>query len=431
MLRKSISVLALVATAAACSAANEPLDPPSEGVNETTEEVAGDTFTYYIVTRQDLRKCAYPMCGGWFVKRVNRALTKCADGKWNKDCHMVDLDLSALGVSDETASEFRNGSFGMGHGLVRGTLQKVGMADTLIASEAWVGAADSKPVGTTYRVTSSGIQCITYPCPSFEERKLNAYSHRKIHDVDLWVPGATDAEVDAGYQHVAGKGALVAGTHYLFWGPAGMGRQLYASEFYLPLQDKKSAYCGTTTIPGASPTFYAKNFGSKSEASDWLSTYFPNGENTQIWEGSCDQPKACIKIYKPVCGVVKYYEPNTYGNSCEFEAAVMGDAGAEGESKGYYSEGACEAPTCDYNDPNKSYVAQSPEQCQLVKFFCEEGKQPFFDECGCGCELGDEPVPPKGEPCGDTTCTDGMVCCNASCGICTQPGMMCTQQACN
>jgi hypothetical protein len=158
MLRKSFSVLALVASAAACSAASEPPAPaPSEGVSETSDEVAGDTFTYYIVTRQDLRKCMYPMCGGWFVKRVNRTLTKCADGMWSKDCHAVDLDLSALGVSDETASEYRNGSFGMGHGLVRGVLKKVGMADTLVASEAWVGAADSDPVGTAYRVRSSGI----------------------------------------------------------------------------------------------------------------------------------------------------------------------------------------------------------------------------------------------------------------------------------
>lgn len=429
MLRKSFSALVLVASAAACSAANEPPPPapsPSESIGETAEEVAGDTFTYYIVTRQDLRKCMYPMCGGWFVKRVNRALTRCADGKWAKDCHVADLDLAALGVSEETASEYRNGSFGTGHGLVRGTLKKVGMADTLVASEAWVGAADSEPVGTTYRVTSSGIQCITYPCPIFEEAKLNDYSHRKIHDLDLFVPGATDAEIDAGYQYVGAKGALVSGKHAMFWGPAGMGRVLIASEFYLPLTDAKGAYCATTTLPGSSPTFYAKNFGSEQEAWDYLSTYFPNGENSQVWEGACDEPKACIKIFKPVCGVIKDGDPNTYGNSCEFEAAVMGDAGSDGESKGFYSDGAC-TTTCDYSDPNKSYVAQSPEQCQLVKFFCQEGQQPFFDECGCGCET----AKPSGEPCGDVTCGAGLVCCNASCGICTEPGMMCTQQACN
>lgn len=32
--------------------------------------------------------------------------------------------------------------------------------------------------------------------------------------------------------------------------------------------------------------------------------------------------------------------------------------------------------------------------------------------------------------CGPNTCEKGDVCCNSSCGICTEPGMFCTQQAC-
>ncbi|KAK3936212.1 hypothetical protein QBC46DRAFT_270088 [Diplogelasinospora grovesii] len=39
-------------------------------------------------------------------------------------------------------------------------------------------------------------------------------------------------------------------------------------------------------------------------------------------------------------------------------------------------------------------------------------------------------VPTKGQICGSTVCAAGLSCCNASCGICTKPGMMCTQQAC-
>lgn len=36
----------------------------------------------------------------------------------------------------------------------------------------------------------------------------------------------------------------------------------------------------------------------------------------------------------------------------------------------------------------------------------------------------------SGPACGDKTCAPGTVCCNASCGICTPPGDVCTQQAC-
>jgi hypothetical protein len=56
---------------------------------------------------------------------------------------------------------------------------------------------------------------------------------------------------------------------------------------------------------------------------------------------------------------------------------------------------------------------------------CVEGY--VFDETACRC------VPSggnTGEPCGGGTCAAGDVCCNASCGICTPPGGMCTMQVC-
>jgi hypothetical protein len=36
-----------------------------------------------------------------------------------------------------------------------------------------------------------------------------------------------------------------------------------------------------------------------------------------------------------------------------------------------------------------------------------------------------------GPPCGARTCAAGQVCCNASCGICTPPDGVCTQQLCD
>jgi hypothetical protein len=52
---------------------------------------------------------------------------------------------------------------------------------------------------------------------------------------------------------------------------------------------------------------------------------------------------------------------------------------------------------------------------------------------GTTCELVDgEPVcvPAEQQACGASTCPVGEVCCNASCGICTEPGGFCTQQEC-
>jgi hypothetical protein len=76
------------------------------------------------------------------------------------------------------------------------------------------------------------------------------------------------------------------------------------------------------------------------------------------------------------------------------------------------------------HDPSKSYVSHDPAECALIHFICADGQVPFFDECGCGCQEG------VAEACGPNTCAVGQVCCNASCGICTEPDGFCTQQAC-
>jgi hypothetical protein len=38
---------------------------------------------------------------------------------------------------------------------------------------------------------------------------------------------------------------------------------------------------------------------------------------------------------------------------------------------------------------------------------------------------------PGSVKCGNNVCTGGDICCNASCGICTKPGMFCIQIACS
>jgi hypothetical protein len=54
-------------------------------------------------------------------------------------------------------------------------------------------------------------------------------------------------------------------------------------------------------------------------------------------------------------------------------------------------------------------------------------------EAAAGGTPGEEaPEPEESAPviCGSTTCAEGLVCCNASCGTCAAPGEKCNQQAC-
>lgn len=191
---------------------------------------------YFIATRVDLRKCAAPICGGWFVKRVNSDVTRCADGNWRLECHSFDIDLSALGLKADQADKLRK-SFGAGQVLVRGGLepQDIGLglpANTLIAQEAWLGVTGNEPDGHFSRVDDTGLQCVTFPCAYFTERALNTNLVDSLAGVDLAASGATLAQVAAGNAELDATGLLVAGSHDTVSGPAGTMNQLVASEFY-------------------------------------------------------------------------------------------------------------------------------------------------------------------------------------------------------
>lgn len=125
-------------------------------------------------------------------------------------------------------------------------------------------------------MSSSGILCISSPCPSYQETHLNTRLTRNIHNVDLLATGASEEQLSSAYQQIADGHILAAGLHYWFQGMNGKGIALVASEFYTPLMG--SAYCATATINAPhslSPTVYAKNFTSEKEGYSWLATYFP------------------------------------------------------------------------------------------------------------------------------------------------------------
>lgn len=64
-------------------------------------------------------------------------------------------------------------------------------------------------------------------------------------------------------------------------------------------------------------------------------------------------------------------------------------------------------------------------ECNPAAISCPRGTVLNADPSVCACE-----APAGGQPCGSTTCGEGMVCCNESCGICTPPDGACIQIAC-
>lgn len=59
------------------------------------------------------------------------------------------------------------------------------------------------------------------------------------------------------------------------------------------------------------------------------------------------------------------------------------------------------------------YISRDPLACETIRFTCEEGKMPFFNNEGCGCMLEHPPVPhtipdpiPEPVPVEEKICTE-------------------------
>jgi len=108
----------------------------------------------------------------------------------------------------------------------------------------------------------------------------------------------------------------------------------------------------------------------------------PDGQVREIVNGCYGE---CVDRFTcaPTAGTCSY-EGQTYQPGDSFPASD----GCNTCSCGADGTVACtlKACACDYSDPNRKWVAKSPERCATVRFTCAEGLRPFFDNCGCGCE---------------------------------------------
>ncbi|HYR77722.1 MAG TPA: DUF6748 domain-containing protein [Pyrinomonadaceae bacterium] len=197
----------------------------SESVSVSPEPIDA-TSTFYSL-RRDLRRCVSPLCGGYFVKRVNMSSTRCANGRFMNECYVAEIDWHGQPETD------------IAHLLVRGSIVarrygQFGSLGELRVSESWMTISDNQPVGTYYLVRDRGVRCITFPCPTHHEAKLNSSFSRNIAGVKLDSAGLGENNAAVANTAMTGPdGLIVTGSNVVVTGPGGRSFELRGTQAYV------------------------------------------------------------------------------------------------------------------------------------------------------------------------------------------------------
>jgi hypothetical protein len=201
----------------------EPNSDATESVSLSPEPIeAGSTF--YSV-RPDARRCASPLCGGYFVKRINFPTTRCADGRSRNECYVAEIDGDGQAESD-------------GAQLVRGRIvarryERFGNLGALRASESWKSLGANQPAGIFYLVRDRGVRCIAFPCPTHRETKLNSSFSRNIAGVNLEAANLGEKAALVTAAMTGADGVIATGQDSPVKGPGGRSFELKATLIYV------------------------------------------------------------------------------------------------------------------------------------------------------------------------------------------------------
>lgn len=184
----------------------------------------------FFLARPDLRMCPSPLCGGYFLKQVNRKLTRCSDGTLQPECHVASLRKLPAGASATRTPLLLQGR------IRSQTHEGIGEVGTFLVRAAWSAASDTSPRGPFVGIENNGTVCITTPCFSFDQYVLNRPVVRQVSGLDLAASGASPAQQDEARKILAAGGALIAaGVNKQVVEAGGTGLVFGATQFFLPL----------------------------------------------------------------------------------------------------------------------------------------------------------------------------------------------------
>jgi hypothetical protein len=206
--------------------------------------------------RRDLRRCAAPACGGWWVTPVNATsglLTEtpltAVDAPLPKPVpeYVAQFEFGCVQWSDEQISRFSSLAE-TGTALVSGRLTGPSPATTdaalnqyasLVVRDAFSAATATTPSGSFFSLRTSGIVCITSPCPSYQADLLNTNLSQELHDI-AFAKEFSDAQLLRARSAIGASGLVVSGSHSTFNGQAGQGVRLDINQIFWPYPPVKA-----------------------------------------------------------------------------------------------------------------------------------------------------------------------------------------------
>lgn len=215
VMTRSAGLLALLAAVFSLSAHAQTIISPEP------------TGTTYIV-KPDYRKCAFPMCGGWFLTPVNQysVQLQTEDEAYQSaallpnSIYVAYINYKRMGLTEKQIAEL-DSAIHSEQALLRGTVinspisgRVTTRSKTLVANGAWVGANKNTPIGPYLKISSTGIVCITTPCPYFKAALINSNYSSEIHDLSL-EKALLDREQEAqAWQAISTDGLVMTGITY-------------------------------------------------------------------------------------------------------------------------------------------------------------------------------------------------------------------------
>ncbi len=179
-----------------------------QGDGEAAKADGTDTFGIYTAQKIGAFECnGAGSCTHVALTRANRSTTLCADGTTKAACTVRTLDFSKLHLSSTKLSSVMSklqasastpeiGAQLLVRGAyVHGTNPTAPSVDwvTFQVTELWVAQLDNGTLdGTFVMIQDNNIRCITAPCPTLSEARVNSTRSLNIDGLD-WNVDATQA----------------------------------------------------------------------------------------------------------------------------------------------------------------------------------------------------------------------------------------------